>query len=156
MAWRPPQNPLDQPLVEAIAVSIASDLIDGSVNVLDRRDLARRAALGGFRQAMKLVMMVVGEMAADHGDKLLEEAVLQIRTLPKDAPWASRSPRPKARTTPNGRLRPNGHARKHSQARGAPSMDLLPSYLELYPLLLWIMALSSLAMPLVLWWSERR
>ena len=93
MAWRPPQNPLDQPLVEAMAVSIASDLIDGSVNVLDRRDLARRAALGGFRQAMKLVMMVVGEMAADHaraGDDaeaaVLREAVTQVRTLPSDVP----------------------------------------------------------------------
>jgi hypothetical protein len=44
MAWRPPQNPLDKPLEEAVADTIASDLIDGNVHVLDRRDLARRAA----------------------------------------------------------------------------------------------------------------
>jgi hypothetical protein len=84
MAWRPPQNPLDQPLVEAMAVSIASDLIDGSVHVLDRRDLARRAALEGFPQAIELAANIVAEMADDHGDMLLDEAVLQIRTLPKD------------------------------------------------------------------------
>ena len=80
----PPQNPLDTPLLEAMAASIASDLIDGSVHVLDRRDLARRAALEGFRQAIELAAKIVAEMAADHGDMLLDEAVLQIRTLPKD------------------------------------------------------------------------
>jgi hypothetical protein len=42
--WRPPQNPLDKPLEEAVADTIAFDLIDGSVHVLDRRDLARRRA----------------------------------------------------------------------------------------------------------------
>ena len=86
MAWRPPQNPLDKPLEEAVADTIVSDLIDGNVHVLDRRDLARRAALEGFRQAIELAAKIVAEMAADHGDKLLEEAVLQIRTLPKDVP----------------------------------------------------------------------
>ena len=91
--WRPPQNPLDKPLEEAVADTIASDLINGNIHVLDRRDLARRAALEGFRQAMKLVMMVVGEMAADHaraGDDaeaaVLREAVTQVRTLPADLP----------------------------------------------------------------------
>jgi hypothetical protein len=49
MAWRPPRNPLDKPLEEAVADTITSDLIDGNVHVLDRRDLARRAALEGFR-----------------------------------------------------------------------------------------------------------
>ena len=66
MAWRPPQSPLDKPLEDAVADSITVDLIDGSVHVLDRRDLARRAALEGFRQAIELVVMVVNEMAADH------------------------------------------------------------------------------------------
>jgi hypothetical protein len=84
--WRPPQNPLDKPLEEAVADTIASDLIDGTVHVLDRRDLTRRAALEGFRQAIELAAKIVAEMAANHGDKLLEEAVLQIRTLPKDVP----------------------------------------------------------------------
>ena len=51
---------------------------------------------------------------------------------------------------------PNGHACTHSRARGAPFMDLLPSYPEFYPLLLGIMALSTLALPLMVWWSERR
>jgi hypothetical protein len=82
MAWRPPQNPLDKPLEE----TVVSALIDGNVHVLDRRDLARRAALEGFRQAIELAAKIVAEMAADHGDKLLEEAVLQIRTLPGDVP----------------------------------------------------------------------
>jgi hypothetical protein len=43
-----------------------------------------------------------------------------------------------------------------SHSRGTPSMALLPSYPEFYPLLLGIMALSTLAMPLMVWWSERR
>ena len=43
-----------------------------------------------------------------------------------------------------------------SHSRGAPFMDLLPSYPEFYPLLLGIMALSTLALPLMVWWSERR
>ena len=93
MAWRPPQNPLDQPLEEAVADTIASDLIDGNIHVLDRRDLARRAALEGFRQAIELVTMVVGEMTADHEQAgeaekaaVLREAVEQIRTLPHDVP----------------------------------------------------------------------
>ena len=57
--WRPPQNPLDKPLVEAVADTIASDLIDGAVHVLDRRDLARRAALEGFRQGIDLAARTV-------------------------------------------------------------------------------------------------
>ena len=40
--WRPPQNPLDKPLEEVVADTIAFDLIDSNVHVLDRRDLARR------------------------------------------------------------------------------------------------------------------
>ena len=39
--WRPPQNPLDKPLEEAVADQIASNLVDGNVHVLGRRDLAR-------------------------------------------------------------------------------------------------------------------
>jgi hypothetical protein len=39
------QNPLDKPLEEAAADTIASDLIDGSVHVLDRRDLAGERTL---------------------------------------------------------------------------------------------------------------
>ena len=46
--WRPPQNPLDKPLEEAVADTIAFDLIEGNVHVLDRRDPG--AALEGFRQ----------------------------------------------------------------------------------------------------------
>jgi hypothetical protein len=91
--WRPLQNPLDKPLEEAIADTIASDVIDGSTHVLDRRDLARRATLEGFRQAIKLVTMVVGEMAADHAQAseqvkaaVLREAVGQVRTLPVEVP----------------------------------------------------------------------
>ena len=41
----PPRNPLDSPLLEAMAASIASDLIDGSVHVLGRRDLAGERTL---------------------------------------------------------------------------------------------------------------
>ena len=90
--WRPPQNPLDKPL-EAVADTIASALIDGSLHVLDRRDLARRAALEGFRQSVDVAARVVGEMAADHehaGDEakadVLREAVQQIKTLLRDVP----------------------------------------------------------------------
>jgi hypothetical protein len=90
---KPPQKPLDQPLEEAVADTIASDLIDGNIHVLNRRDLARRAAMEGFRQAIELVTMVVGEMAADHeqggdraGTAALREAEHQIRTLPADLP----------------------------------------------------------------------
>jgi hypothetical protein len=54
MARIPPENPLDKPLEEAVADAIASDLIDGNVVVLDRRDLAKRAALNGFRQGIAL------------------------------------------------------------------------------------------------------
>ena len=86
MARIPPENPLDKPLEDAVADAIASDLIDGNVVVLDRRDLARRAALDGFRQGVALAAQVVGEMAADHGSDLLEEAVERIRTLPDDVP----------------------------------------------------------------------
>ena len=45
-------NPLDRPLEDVVADAIASDLIDGNVVVLDRRDLAKRAALDGFRQGL--------------------------------------------------------------------------------------------------------
>jgi hypothetical protein len=51
--WRPPQTPLDKLLEEAVADTIVSDLIDGTLHVLDRRDLARRAALECFRPALR-------------------------------------------------------------------------------------------------------
>ena len=79
-------NPLDRPLEDVVADAIASDLIDGNLVVLDRRDLAKRAALDGFRQSIALAVQVVGEMAADHDSELLREAVEQIRTLPDDVP----------------------------------------------------------------------
>jgi hypothetical protein len=44
----------------------------------------------------------------------------------------------------------------HPCSRGAPSMVLLPSYPEFYPLLVGLMALSGLALPIMMWWSERR
>jgi len=52
MARIPPENPLDRSLEEedAVADAVASDLIDGNLVVLDRRDLAKRAALDGFRR----------------------------------------------------------------------------------------------------------
>ena len=91
--WRPPQNPLDKPLEEAVADSIAIGLIDGNVIVLDRRDLARRAALEGFRQAVDLASQTLREMAADHEQAgqfdqatVLREAAKQIRSLPQDLP----------------------------------------------------------------------
>ena len=93
MARTPPQNPLDTPLEEAVADTIAVDLIEGKVHVLDRRDLARRAALEGFRQGLALAEKIVGEMAADHEQageeaeaEVLHEAVEQIRTMLKDVP----------------------------------------------------------------------
>ena len=93
MSRHPPRNPLDTPLLEAMAASIASDLIDGSVHVLDRRDLAVRAAREGIRQTIDLARRVLEEMAADHehaGEAanavILYEAAEQIRRLPKDLP----------------------------------------------------------------------
>jgi len=63
------------------------------VHVLDRRDLARRAALEGFGQAIDLAGRTLEEMAADHEHAgeygkaaVLREAAEQIRTLPKDLP----------------------------------------------------------------------
>jgi hypothetical protein len=86
-------NPLDLPLEEAIAEVIATDLTGGSVYVLNRHDLARRAALEGFRQGIRLAAKIVNEMAADHertGEEakgaLLRVAIKQIRTLPGDVP----------------------------------------------------------------------
>ena len=86
MARIPPENPLDKPLEDAVADAIASDLIDGNVVVLDRRNLARPAARDGFLQGIALAAQVIGEMAADHDSELLREAVEQIRTLPDDVP----------------------------------------------------------------------
>jgi hypothetical protein len=86
MARIPPENPLDKPLEEAVADAIASDLIDGNVVVLDRRDLAKRAALDGFRQGIALAARIVVEMAADEDSDLLREAERQILTLPNDMP----------------------------------------------------------------------
>ena len=63
------------------------------MHVLDRRDLAQRAALEGFRQGIALAEKIVGEMADDHafgGEEekaiALCEAVEQIRTLLGDLP----------------------------------------------------------------------
>jgi hypothetical protein len=93
MSHRPPRNPLDTPLLEAMAASIASDLIDGSVHALDRRDLAVRAAREGIRQTIDLARRALEEMADDHAfaDEVekaaaLREAVRQIETLPHDVP----------------------------------------------------------------------
>jgi len=86
MARIPPENPFDNPLEEAVADAIVSDLIDGNVVVLDRRDLVRRAALDGFQQGIALAAQVVGEMATDHDSELLREAVEQVRSLPKALP----------------------------------------------------------------------
>jgi hypothetical protein len=79
-------NPLDRPLEDVVADAIASDLIDGNLVVLSRRDLARHAALDGFQQGVALAAQNVGEMAADHGSDLLHEAVEQITSLPGDLP----------------------------------------------------------------------
>ena len=80
-------------LEDAIADSIASDLIDGAVHLLDRRDLARRAALDGFRRAIELAAKTVADMAANHelsgdwtGAEALRGAERQVRTLPGDVP----------------------------------------------------------------------
>jgi hypothetical protein len=93
MARIPPKSPLDKPLEEAVADAIASDLIDGNVHVLDRRDLARRAAREGIRQAIDLAAQTLREMAADHEHAgefdraaALREGAKQIRGLPKDLP----------------------------------------------------------------------
>jgi hypothetical protein len=56
------------------------------VSVLDPRDLARRAALEGFRQAISLAAKVAAEMAADEKSELLEEVAEEIRFLPNSLP----------------------------------------------------------------------
>ncbi len=93
MPWPPPQNPLDKPLEEAVADTIASDLVDGNVHVLGRNDLARHAALEGFRQGIALAEKIVGEMADDHAvageeaqAEILREAVEQIKMAPGELP----------------------------------------------------------------------
>ena len=63
MSRHPPRNPLDTPLLEAMAALIASDLIDGSVHVLDRRDLAVRAAFEGIRQTIDLARRALGSVS---------------------------------------------------------------------------------------------
>jgi hypothetical protein len=65
MARIPPENPLDRSLEDAVADAVAADLIDGNVVVLDRRDLARRAALDGFRQG--IAMPFAAPQLAIHG-----------------------------------------------------------------------------------------
>ena len=64
MPERPRQNPLDVPLEEAVAEAVDEELTSGIVYVIDRRDLARRAALDGFRQGIALAAKIVAEMAA--------------------------------------------------------------------------------------------
>jgi hypothetical protein len=83
--WRPPQNPLEE--------AIAPELTGGKVYVLDRRDLAKRAALDTLRQAVDSSPARSPMMAADHeragdqaGAAALREAQWQIRTLPADLP----------------------------------------------------------------------
>jgi hypothetical protein len=89
----PTKNPLDKPLEEAVLEAIALELTAGNVFVLDRFDLARRAAMEGFLQGIALAEKILGEMAADHehaGERdkaaLLHEAAEQVRTLPEDLP----------------------------------------------------------------------
>jgi hypothetical protein len=82
----PALNPLDKKLEDVVTDAIVSDLIDGNLVVLDRRDLAKRAALDGFRQGIALAAQVVGEMAADENSDLLREVERQITTLPDDLP----------------------------------------------------------------------
>jgi hypothetical protein len=60
--------------------------LGGDVFVLDPIDLARRAALDGFRQRVALAARIVAEMAADEDSDLLREAERQILTLPNDMP----------------------------------------------------------------------
>jgi hypothetical protein len=83
---RLPVNPPDKTLEKAVADSIADKLIDGNVSVLDPRDLARRAALEGFRQAISLAAKVAAEMAADEKSEILEEVAEEIRFLPNSLP----------------------------------------------------------------------
>jgi hypothetical protein len=93
MSGHSPRNPLDTPLLEAMAASIASDLIDGSVHVPDRRGLAVRAAREGIRQTIDLARRTLEEMADDHAfadeegkAAVLREAAEQISTLPDNLP----------------------------------------------------------------------
>lgn len=86
-------NPLDRPLEDVIAHTIVADLMGDDTTIREPEDFAVRAALDGFRQGVELAAKVVAEMAADHdhaGEEavtaVLREAVLQIRTLPKDLP----------------------------------------------------------------------
>ena len=114
---RPPRNPLDTPLLDAMATSIASDLIDGTLHVLDRRDLAERAAREGIRQTVDLAGQVLEEMAADRAQAgepekaaALREGAKQVRRLPGDLPserrrQAERRPRG-SREAVGGRSRP--------------------------------------------------
>jgi hypothetical protein len=90
MSGHSPRNPLDTPLLEAMAASIASDLIDGSVHVPDRRGLAVRE---GIRQTIDLARRTLEEMADDHAfadeegkAAVLREAAEQISTLPHSLP----------------------------------------------------------------------
>ena len=91
-------NPLDRPLEDVVAHTIVADLMGDDLFVLDPQDLARRAALDGFRQGITLAAKVVAEMAADHEKagladaywpvkvEVLREAERQILTLPEDLP----------------------------------------------------------------------
>ena len=81
----------DLKLEEAAVEAIAERLTGGQVLVLKRRDLAKRAALEGFKQALALAEKVVAQMAIDHelagdtnGAAALREAVIQIRISPSD------------------------------------------------------------------------
>jgi hypothetical protein len=63
------------------------------VFVLHRHDVARHAALDGFRQGIVTAVQVLGEMAADHehagdaaGAALLREPGRQVTSLSADLP----------------------------------------------------------------------
>lgn len=67
-----------------ISESIADYYVNGKVLVFDRRDLAQRAALDGFREGVAMARQVAAEMCDHHDCELLREAERQIRTLPGD------------------------------------------------------------------------
>jgi hypothetical protein len=84
-------NPVDTTLEDAVAEAVAERLTGGTVFVPNRRELAKRAALDGFKQAITLVEKVVAEMATNHelrgdsaGAAALREVVIQVRILPSD------------------------------------------------------------------------
>ena len=72
----------DAKLERLVADAIADEMMDGNVLVLDRRDLARRAALQGFRRGLAVSALPVAEWDAD---EISRQLIAAAERLPSES-----------------------------------------------------------------------